>query len=699
MSDVSSPVAPNLVTGKQKGNVVKPNLSYGHRSRRISVYVRRLGAVLAAGICAAVVAAPASAAVTWKTPATPFVDGGGGLTIQESVLRAAAMDPGGDSAAIGALGSGFPNDLTQVTARPAGGSFVTSQQLLAPSFTHSEPLALGVDDGGNAHAITFDTDATMPADNRLHEWVLPAGTSTWQTPLTVSSQPPDSPSTTLAAISGGGDELAVWRTGSNPNFQLRFATRSPGGSWSAAADVTGAAGNIVADRAAIDSGGDLIVGYRNVGTHQALAAFKSGSSTTWDARGISVTTGTTDVEGVVVGIDESGDAVAAWERQVTGGTWSTQVATRPFATATWSSAVDLQTGLAAPPLPRLAVNRAGAAAVSWESGTSPAATTRSGPTASFDPANVFASTGVSPNVAIDADGTAKVVWVDSSNVLHGAQHASGGSWSVLPAGPSAVSGTPALALDAAGDGLAVFMDASQRFVSALGLDAAGPLLSGATLPATAAQGASVPFAASPTDVWSAIATVSWDFGDGSSPFTGTTGSHTYAAAGTFTPSLSATDAVGNASSRIFTITISPSSPEGASTPTPGPSPQPTPSPQLGALPKVKLPRLVLISLRTGKGTISASCAAATSDRCSVNGTLHSIRRSASSATRRIKIGSFSGSLAGGRRGVISFKLTKSGLRLLKGKRTLTAAVAGTSRSRSGRTVRLTGSIRVKAKKR
>ncbi|HEX5925045.1 MAG TPA: PKD domain-containing protein [Baekduia sp.] len=75
-----------------------------------------------------------------------------------------------------------------------------------------------------------------------------------------------------------------------------------------------------------------------------------------------------------------------------------------------------------------------------------------------------------------------------------------------------------------------------------------------SIPAGAAAGATVTFGVSPLDVWSALGTTTWDFGDGATA-TGTTPTHQYATAGDKTVTVSATDALGHATTRTTTLTV------------------------------------------------------------------------------------------------------------------------------------------------
>jgi hypothetical protein len=118
---------------------------------------------------------------------------------------------------------------------------------------------------------------------------------------------------------------------------------------------------------------------------------------------------------------------------------------------------------------------------------------------------------------------------------------------------------PKVAVDAQGDAVAVWQHytATNFIVEASGYDSAGPLLDSLQIPATGIARQPVSFSVSPFDVWSALGTTSWSFGDGTSA-SGTSVTHTYAAAaaGSYHVTLTSADALGNTSSTSATITIS-----------------------------------------------------------------------------------------------------------------------------------------------
>ncbi len=98
------------------------------------------------------------------------------------------------------------------------------------------------------------------------------------------------------------------------------------------------------------------------------------------------------------------------------------------------------------------------------------------------------------------------------------------------------------------------------------LDVNAPTLT-ATVPATGTAGAALDMSAAATDLWGPVS-VTWAFGDGATA-TGTSPSHTYAAAGTYDVRVTATDGSGNATSLTRTVTVAavpPGAPVGDRTP-------------------------------------------------------------------------------------------------------------------------------------
>jgi CSLREA domain-containing protein len=119
-----------------------------------------------------------------------------------------------------------------------------------------------------------------------------------------------------------------------------------------------------------------------------------------------------------------------------------------------------------------------------------------------------------------------------------------------------------------------------------------------------------------------------------------------------------------------------------------------PGPAPGSAPTIKLlARTAKISLRTGKGTIRAACTAPSGQRCALAGTLRTRSK------RSTRIGRASGSIAAGRTGRLSLRLTGRGRGLLKHKHRLRVRLAGTVSDPAGKHSTLNATIVLVAKRR
>jgi len=125
--------------------------------------------------------------------------------------------------------------------------------------------------------------------------------------------------------------------------------------------------------------------------------------------------------------------------------------------------------------------------------------------------------------------------------------------SPLAASPSA---GPAVAVDNAGDGVATYTSGhtGSEVAQARGFDASPPSIDSASIPSTGTAAQPLPFTAQASDVWGPV-TLSWNFGDGSAPAAGLTVTHAFAAAGTDTVTVTATDAAGNSAAKSGSVSI------------------------------------------------------------------------------------------------------------------------------------------------
>jgi hypothetical protein len=100
-------------------------------------------------------------------------------------------------------------------------------------------------------------------------------------------------------------------------------------------------------------------------------------------------------------------------------------------------------------------------------------------------------------------------------------------------------------------------------------DAAGPRLSGLSVPARVEVGETARFGVGAVDVWSAVAGIDWSFGDGGSA-SGAQVTHVYSRSGQFPVGVTARDALGNA--RAASATVAVGEPRPAAPPAPPPAP-------------------------------------------------------------------------------------------------------------------------------
>jgi len=225
--------------------------------------------------------------------------------------------------------------------------------------------------------------------------------------------------------------------------------------------------------------------------------------------------------------------------------------------------------------PTMAIDRAGTIYVAWtdyRSGTtSPdiyaARSTNGG--VSFQ-ANVKVNDDVGPvwqfqpSLAAN-DGKIVVLWADmrtggSTNLdIYASTSLDGLTWSAnvkLNDDSSAASQfQPTVGIDSTGDVFAAWFDTRSSGQDVYGtlLDVVAPVSSpGAGL--TGDEGAAIAFNASASTDNLGIASYAWDFGDGSGA-TGSTGSHTYANAGTYTAALTVWDYSGNSAMSTTTVTV------------------------------------------------------------------------------------------------------------------------------------------------
>jgi hypothetical protein len=496
---------------------------------------------------------------------------------------------------------------------------------LSPEDPGTERPMVAVDAAGDAVAVWTQLSRVEVAER-------PAGGS-WSSPMPLSS-PSGFGGGAEVASDPKGDVVAIWGEDEGGEIVLQAASRPAGGSWSGATTVSDPPEHAERPSLALDPAGEAVVTWASWnGSRWLFQAATKPPEGIWQEP-TSLTDEATASGLNDVAIDAAGDAVAVWTR-TEGGNTVVRSATRP-AGAAWQPAVTLSDGSESAGEPRVAMNAAGATAVTWvrsdgshdrvqvisRTPTGPwtlpqtistAGRDASTPEVSVDPTggavavwnydhveDVQAASGQAggtwgeptelsapgerayeDTIAPDPTGEAEAAWValDGSLAAIKVARRADGAWSqpqvVSPASGDGAS--PALGVDGFGDVVAAWSryDGTDWVDEVAGEDVAGPQLRGLSIPTEGAVGAPLTFAVSPFDIWSAPGPTTWSFGDGASA-TGSDAGHTYSTPGTYTVTVTGADAVGNATttSGVVSIAAAPGAPPAATTPTAPPPPRP-----------------------------------------------------------------------------------------------------------------------------
>jgi PKD domain len=499
--------------------------------------------------------APAPAAPSWL-PATDLSVAG-----RNAEGPAVAVDPQGDAAATWYRSNG-KNLVVQSSLRPAGSGAWQAPVNLSEEGVASYLPQIAFDSAGDVTAIW----AAGSEEELIQSSVRLAGSAAWGEPVTliaggVSRAP-------RLAVDEAGGAVAIWERSKGEESAIDASVRpTASGAWQKPTKL--GEGNEPA--IAIDQQGDAVAAWTAFveGTFVVMGSYRPAASGVWgEPIVLSAKVKGQDPNAPSVAIDDHGNAVAVWY-WFNGTINVVQSVFRPAASGIWQEPVRVSAAGAEAVEPTLAMNPGGDAVATWTrvsgGGTELIVQAAVRPAASAawqEPVSISAKgqSAARSSVAIDPQGDAVAVW-ERNQVIQGAvRPAASGSWQE-PVNLSAEGEEgldPKTAIDPQGNAVAVWerFDSPKRIVRGAGYDAAGPLLLGISIPTSGTAGQALSFSASPFDVWSAIGSTDWSFGDGTAA-SGVNVSHTYAAAGTYQVSLSTADALGNPTSASGTVTIVP----------------------------------------------------------------------------------------------------------------------------------------------
>ncbi len=280
-------------------------------------------------------------------------------------------------------------------------------------------------------------------------------------------------------LDAAGDATAVWNTWNGKDTVVESAYRPAGQGWEAPLDISEASGEVTKvsgehdagyPQVAVDAAGNVTVVWERAlgGLKTAIQADYRPAGGAWQAPVDISTPGTTEsAQEPWVGVDENGDATAVWKQHGT-----IEGAYRP-AGGEWQPPVDISEAGKEALTPKAAVDAEGDATAVWmlqEGGQliartayRPAGEGWGAPTA----LSAGGEEGGDPAVALDAAGDAVAIWGSSEgydSTVRGSYRPKGGEWQppvrISLAGESAQARQ--VALDGRGDALVAWAGSTSK---------------------------------------------------------------------------------------------------------------------------------------------------------------------------------------------------------------------------------------------
>jgi len=451
----------------------------------------------------------------WTAPVTLAPSG---------ALPRVAVDAQGD-ALVAWAEAGSGQAVVRTALRPAGGTWLRQPDLDAGGTFVSALTARFAADG--TATVSWETSGGLRAARR-------SAAGTWGAPLDLTPPGEDVAGGDVAFADDGSATVAWAQEGAAAGGAtlIQTAVRTPDGAWEPKTAVSQPQLQAADPRLAVDGRGQLLATWAGDDGHGGYAAQAALRTTAGVWEGPSrLSASYYRVSTPQIAFDGTGRAIAVWDR------WDRRTA----------ASVDFAVEAAVRP-----------AGGPWRAAAqlSPTGEPRLG-----------------PQLAVTAAGDAVAVWsaaTDSPKGIQGARLAAGAlTWSpaatLSPAGETA--DAPAVALDAAGNGIAIFRGRAPEgeIVQVARLDATPPAITDTSLPDTAMVGQPVLFAVGATDTWSALAPAAWSFGDGAEA-SGFTVAHTFRAPGRYAVTVTVVDGGGNIATHSGTIRVTPAPVLGGGTP-------------------------------------------------------------------------------------------------------------------------------------
>lgn len=411
-----------------------------------------------------------------------------------------------------------------------------------PGWVSSPPVVAIAEDG----EATVAWARSLSNGTSLAEAVRRSKDGHWDVPEQLSS--PEDGWVVLDSVRAGvdlrGNTVALW----NSSIGFRSSYRPAGSSWQQPVTVSTNYGwSPVLD---VSESGRSIVAWEGFDDSDKYAFFTaSGEGGRWQ-RTTLVATERTPLSypgGLSAAVNAEGAAVVAWHDSEHGNA-IVSAAYHPAGTQAWQLTPDLSFADGNAQDPAVGIDSSGNAIAAWDASVDVEGASRlSGAEDWQRPVVVGSSTGA-PLVAVNPAGEAVAAWRSyASGALEASIRPASGTW--RPSSPSdrPIQALGSLAIDSQANALAAWDDGGGRGVWAAALDAAGPVMSGLVVPSRGYPQQRLSFSLTPRDAWSGLGGLpTWIFGDRQQA-RGRTVTHAYSAPGRYQIVVNATDGVGHTS--------------------------------------------------------------------------------------------------------------------------------------------------------
>ena len=482
-----------------------------------------------------------------------------------------AIDADGDVLAVWAS-----EGLMFSTRSPGSGGWSVPQQLSTETEVGSPALAVNAAGEAVIAWLGF-TDTSLAVHTVTRD---AAGSFSAQTTLSLPSEYTGAP---RVAIDSSGDAVVTWTKQDAPPA-VRVATR-PAGRGFTLADAIPVPGDFALETAPAFVGeGELILTWAEGNGEAVVVKMATGATgaTTFSSP-VELSAPDSEAFELEIAADKDGDAVVVWSLHENGNS-AVQATARSGRAGDFGTPVQISPGYGQERSPSVAMAADGEATVVWSTQFPEQAVE----SASWSPARGYSQVeqlspagadGTEPAVASNASGDTLVSWGANGSIQAAAKPAGaefGAAVTVSTPGsvpapavamapdnssPLGRMRAPAVAIAPDGNGVSAWTyippavgNAGAKsphtnsvpadgVVQAAGFDATPPLLTDVVIPATGTVGEPLSFSAKPVDVWTREPATEFSFGDGGAA-SGTAVSHTYGAPGTYSVTVTATDARG-----------------------------------------------------------------------------------------------------------------------------------------------------------